>query len=88
MKHSRTRLQSHWLILLNRLMLLVGYLMLFAGIGCLLYTFADLYVLLKQAKLLLETITPLLPIFIVGVILLVIGGLLIKSAKAVLDRPF
>ena len=62
--------------------------MLFAGIGCLLYTFADLYVLLKQAKLFLETITPLLPIFIVGVILLVIGGLLIKSAKAVLDRPF
>ena len=88
MKHSRKRLQSHGLILLNRLMLLVGYLMLFAGIGCLLYAFADLYVLLKQAKLLLETITPLLPIFIVGVILLVIGGLLIKSAKAVLDRPF
>lgn len=88
MKRTRLSKKSSGLILMNRILLPVGYLMLFAGIGCLLYTFTDLYILLKQAQLSSETITPLLPIFIVGVILLVVGGFLIKSAKAVLDRPF
>jgi hypothetical protein len=66
----------------------VGYLMLFTGIGCMLYTFAYLHVLLKQATLVPETIIPLLPIFFGGVILLVFGGIFIKSAKLVIDRPF
>jgi hypothetical protein len=35
-----------------------------------------------------ETIIPLLPIFFGGVILLVFGGIFIKSAKLVIDRPF
>lgn len=87
-KRRGTGLRSRWLILLNRLMLPVGYLMMFTGISCMLYTFADLYVLLKQAKSVKETITPLLPIFFGGVILLVFGGIFIKSAKLVIDRPF
>lgn len=71
-KHTGTGLRSRWLILLNRLMLPVGYLMMFTGISCMLYTFADLYVLLKQAKSVKETITPLLPIFFFSVVVLLV----------------
>jgi hypothetical protein len=88
MRYSRNRLQSRSVVLLNRLIYLVGGLLLFAGIGGLLFTFGDLYVLLKQAKLIEAELLRLLPIFLGGVVSLVIGVLLIKSAKAVLDRPF
>jgi cytochrome c biogenesis protein CcdA len=88
MRHSRINKKSRWLIVINWIVLVAGYLMLFAGMGCLIYTFADLYVLLKQAKLFFETMIRLLPFFIGGVMLLVVGGLLIKKAKEVLDRPF
>jgi hypothetical protein len=88
MRHSRINKKSRWLLVMNWIVLVAGYLMLFAGMGCLIYTFADLYVLLKQAKLFFETMIRLLPFFIGGVMLLVVGGLLIKKAKEVLDRPF
>ena len=88
MRHSRYRLQSRSIIILNRLIYLAGGLLLLAGIGGLLFTFGDLYVLLKQAKLVEAEFVRLLPIFLGGVISMGIGVLLIKTSKAVLDRPF
>ncbi len=88
MRHSRNRLQSRSIIILNRLIYLVGGLLLFAGIGGLLFTFGDLYVLLKQAKLIEAEFVRLLPIFLGGAISMGIGVFLIRYAKAVLDRPF
>lgn len=88
MRHSRNRLQSRSIIILNRLIYLVGGVLLLAGIGGLLFTFGDLYVLLKQAKLIEAEFVRLLPIFLGGVISMGIGVLLIKTSKTVLDRPF